>query len=394
MLLVGVVAAFQIGKVPAALPSIRVDLGLDMVGAGWVASLYTGTAVVLGLAGGVLADRIGHRTTLVMGLALLAAGSLGGSLAQSGAPIMVSRVVEGAGFVLIVVSAPTLIFRATAPHRHSFVMGVWGTFMPIGLTFMLLLAPVLMAAVGWRGLWQVNMAIAAAVAVFVLFSLRNGGRRAGPAVVPPPGRFWADLRETVARPGPWLMSLVFGVFGAQFSIFMTWLPTNLIDMHEISIPAAASLTALVAFVNVPGNLAAGWLMGRGVDRWLLLLVGAMSMGGFGVITYWPDLPLAANLSAAILFSMIGGLVPAAILASALFHAPSMSQVGTVNGILIHGANVGTLLGAPGFAAVVSYTGGWSGGALLFLAMGSASAILALIVGGLERRLARAAAPTE
>jgi chemotaxis protein CheY-P-specific phosphatase CheC len=87
-------------------------------------------------------------------------------------------------------------------------------------------------------------------------------------------------------------------------------------------------------------------------------------------------------------------VPAAILASALFHAPSMSQVGTVNGILIHGANVGTLLGAPGFAAVVSYTGGWSGGALLFLAMGSASAILALIVGGLERRLARAAAPTE
>jgi len=88
IVLVGTMAGSQIGKVAPSLPAIRADLGLDMVDAGWIASVSTGTAVALGLAGGLLADRFGHRNTLVPGLLLTALGSAIGSQLDALAPLI------------------------------------------------------------------------------------------------------------------------------------------------------------------------------------------------------------------------------------------------------------------------------------------------------------------
>jgi MFS family permease len=61
VVIVGALAACQIGKVAPSLPVLRADLDISMFGAGWIASVYPGTAVLLGLLGGALADRFGHR---------------------------------------------------------------------------------------------------------------------------------------------------------------------------------------------------------------------------------------------------------------------------------------------------------------------------------------------
>ena len=39
-LIAGVIAAGHVGKLPPALPSIRAELGMDIVTAGWLASLF------------------------------------------------------------------------------------------------------------------------------------------------------------------------------------------------------------------------------------------------------------------------------------------------------------------------------------------------------------------
>ncbi len=382
-LFIGIVAAFQVGKVPAALPAIRLDLGLGMVGAGWIASVYTGTAVALGLAGGAFADRIGHLYAAIIGLALLGIGSFWGSTADALSFLIAARIIEGTGFVLIVVSVPTIILRSTNPRHHAFAMGVWGSFLPVGLSFMLLMAPGLLSAYGWRGLWQTNSAVAFATIIIVFLILR--GRDGAPKVSAKKNTdFWSDLWLTVSRPGPWLMSLIFGMFGTQFATFMNWLPTYFIEHHGQTVAAAGSFAAIVAISNAPGAITAGVLMARGVSRSLIMSVSFMVMGALGFLTFAVGLPFGLQVATAILFSFSGGFVPAVLLASAPHHAPSLDHVGTVNGILIHGANVGTLLGPPSFAFIVTASGGWGAGGTMLLVIAGLSAILAFVVGRLER----------
>ena len=381
VLLVGIVAAFQVGKVPSALPEIRFDLGIGMVSAGWIISVYTGTAVVLALAGGVLADRLGHRSTMLGGLLLLAVGSLAGSMTDSQPALVATRIVEGVGFVLIVVSGPSIILRSAARKHHSFSLGVWSGFMPIGLSAMLLIAPLVLPEFGWRGLWQLNAGIAALTFLIVLVALRPP---AAPSDAASPGRLWADLKLTVARPGPWVLSMSFAMFGSQFAALTSWLPTYLIEVQGRTTAEAATMTAGVASLTIVGAFAGGWALGRGVPRWAMLAICGSTMGIFGLGAFATGLPAGLSYASALVFALVGGFVPAVVLASAPVHAPSLAQVGATNGVLLHGANLGPLFGPPAFAAVVSNLGGWTAGGISFLIVAAVSLVLALVIRSIER----------
>lgn len=379
---VGALAACQIGKVAPALPVMRADLGMDMVGAGWMASVYTGTAMVLGLVGGMLADRYGHRNTLVTGLLLIALGSMAGSQMDTLGPLIVSRIVEGMGFVLIVVSAPALIFGVVALKDRGLAMGAWGLFMPLGLTVMLLLAPVILDAWGWRVLWLVNAALALVAAALLVLSGIGGARKPVD-----PAKLWHDLAITVKLPAPWVLSIAFGVFSAQFSAVNAWLPTYLIETQGRSTAEAGAMAAFIAIIYAPGAVLGGFLVGRGVPRWLVIAGACGTMGLGGLIAFGLGLGPVASFGGIMLLSITAGLVPTAILAAAPVMAPSIAQVGAFNGILIHGANVGTLLGPPAFAGVVSHFGGWSGGGLYLMLVGLAGIVTALYIRRLEWRIA-------
>ena len=80
----GIVAAFQIGKLPAALPALRADLDLTLVEAGWVISALAAVGVATGMIWGFVADRFGHRRILLSGMAVIALGTVLGSFAGTG----------------------------------------------------------------------------------------------------------------------------------------------------------------------------------------------------------------------------------------------------------------------------------------------------------------------
>ena len=48
-LFAGIVAGLQVGKVPPVLSVLRNELGIDLVTAGWVASLFSGCGALLGM---------------------------------------------------------------------------------------------------------------------------------------------------------------------------------------------------------------------------------------------------------------------------------------------------------------------------------------------------------
>jgi MFS family permease len=265
----GIVAALSVGKVPPALPFVRADLGLGLVEGGFVVSVFNTLAMVLGLIVGVMADRLGRRRLLGLGFACLAGGGVLGAASDGLSALLVSRFVEGIGFILVAVSSPAIVIAAAAPRDRALALSLWSVFTPAGMALALIVAPPLLHALDWRALW---LAIAGAGVVALV-----GVTRATRRVVLPQALAGSPLRtvaETLARPGLRWLALAFAAYAFQWVSLMVWLPTFLAADLGATVATAALLTALVVAVNVPSNVLAGWLLGRGVPRAVLMVGGS------------------------------------------------------------------------------------------------------------------------
>lgn len=384
----GYIVGLQVGKVPPALPMLQEELDLARVTAGLVASSFYGIGAVFGVLGGLLADRLGPARLVVSGGVVMAMGSLAGGLADTGTLLLATRLVEGFGFLALTVSAPKLIDAATRPSERSLALGIWGTYMPVGMALSMMLSTLLLGAIGWRGLWMLHAGI---ILLFLLAFLRGTSPRrwrmprASAATLD-----GASVRATLARPGPWLFGACFVLFSIQWLALMAWLPTFLIETQGRTVAGAALVSSLVVFTTAIGAVAGAWLMHLRTARWLLIGVAFVVMGGCAALIFASFTPAAARFPLAVAFALVGGVLPAACLAGAAAHAPGPGQVAMASGFVVQGAALGSVLGPPLLAAVTGVFGGWEAAWWTMLVGPGIGLGAVLALRATERRLARSA----
>ena len=377
MIASGVAASLHVGKVPPALPALREELDLGLVAAGWVASIFNLIGATLGIASGLAADRLGARRVLAAGLVCLTAGSIWGAAVESGTALLATRVLSGLGLVTVAVSAPRIIVAVAPPRDHGLALGAWSIYMPAGMAIAMLSAPFVLPGIGWRGLWLLHAGLTAIVLLIVLVATR--GISARPNF---PGRV---STEALRRPGPWLLAAAFACYTVQFFAVATWMPTFLIESHGRTHEAAALAGALVVGANVIGCLAGAWLLHRRAARWKLLAITFLVMAPCAAGAFSVVVPPMLKIALAAIFSAVGGLLPAAILAGTAAHAPSRDHVATVNGFVVQGSHVGVVAGPPVFAMLVASLGGWEQGWMLLVALGLAGLGVTAGIRAIERR---------
>lgn len=387
----GVIGAAHVGKVPAALPAIRAEFGLDLVSAGWVVSIFSATAILFAMAAGLLSDRLGHRRVVIGGLLLLASGSAASALATGGWMLLATRLVEGIGYIIAVVAAPSIIAQAAAPPDRRLAVGVWGAFMPTGMGAMLIAAPFLQLVIGWRGSWAVTAALTVIWAAVMAHVFR--GWQGGKATALPEHP-WRNLLITVRARGPWLLSLCFGFYALPWIALMVWLPTFIVEQRGLPVRYAALLTVAAVLINLPGNILGGWLSHKSVPRGLLIAVAGGMIVISGPFIYLDVLPDAGRFAVCLVYSFVSGVVPAALLGAAPWFAPGPGQIATTNGLIVQGSHFGLLSGPPLAAALVGLTGGWQGGALLFAACGAGVLVLAVLIHREDTRIGAAQGSSE
>ncbi len=379
--LCGIVAAFHIGKAPPALPLLRAEIGFGLAAGGWVLSTINLIGMTLGMVAGLLADRVGPRRAIMAGLAVLALADVAGSFAHSVEAILVGRFVEGIGLFAVVVAAPPLILRATTPADQKLTMGLWGSYMPAGTALMMVLAPVLLQFLGWRGLWIAN----GALALLCLLALVLRGDRVPAPATPVIRPLWQSVRQTFAARGPLLLAICFATYAFAYLAVIGFLPTYMIEQRGVDAGTAGLLTALVVAANVIGNLVAGPLQARGAARWALIAAAAMVMAlcapaifSDGVGDFWRYL-------ACLVLSAAGGMAPGALFASVPHNAPGPSLIATTAGLMMQGSNTGSTLGPPALALLVTLSGGWQAGAWLLCAMLALCVVAAFFLSRSEKR---------
>lgn len=353
LLLVGVCAAMQVGKVPSALPAIQRELHLDLVAAAWVLSMFSAIGGLVGFAAGSCADRFGPRTVTVLGLLCMAAASFGGARSEGAAALLVSRAVEGMAFVLLVVAVPSLLSASAASRHKRFVPAIWGMYMPLGMAIALALSPAVVVSLGWRALWQLNAALLVSPAL-LLAMLRppRVESRNTPALT------CAAIRRALTQREAVLLAAMFAGYTVQYLSVLGFLPT-ILQAQGATAQHAGALTALAVLANAPGNFAGGWLLGRGVAAWKLMAIGALSMGMAGLGIFSPHLSPTARYGLVIALSAGGGLIPAAIFGTVPAVARRANTGAMSMGLVVQASHVGQLIGPPLVAALAARSGGWS-----------------------------------
>jgi MFS family permease len=182
-----------------------------------------------------------------------------------------------------------------------------------------------------------------------------------PAAAAPAGGA-GRIGRTIRSGGPWLASLAFAAYSAQWLAVVGFLPT-IYAQAGLPTAFAALATAFAAAVNMVGNIAAGRLLQRGWPAPVLLQCGYVAMGLGAVIAFAPWADAGAHVAAAryagvLLFSAVGGLVPGTLFSLAVRVAPDDNTVSTTVGWMQQWSSFGQFVGPPLAAWAAARAGGW------------------------------------
>lgn len=370
----GVVAAMQVGKGLIAGPMLQSDLGLDLSALGWITSVFAVVGVIGGMAAGAFVAAAGDRRLLAIGMALLALGSFAGAASPAFTLLLLSRIVEGFGFLLVVVAGPAILMRLVTTDRRDLVFALWSCFMPAGMAIAMLTGPVF---ADWQAIWWSNglLTLASLALVFLAVS-------PSPATSGGDTTFRSDAAETLTSRGPMLLFVLFSLYSLMSFTLSSFLPILLIERLHVSLGTVGLLSAVITLVNVIGNLAAGHLLTRGFARGRLVASAALLTGVFGLWIFLSQSGGHLVLWLCILFSAIGGLIPATLISSVPILSPRPALAPMAMGLLMQGSNLGQLIGPVAVGTAIELYGWTSGAAFI-----GGSALLCIVLAPtLERAL--------
>jgi len=381
----GITAAIQLNKVIPAIPFLRESLNISMVEAGWVMSVFSFNTIFLGFLSGVIGDKFGNRRVIIFGLLSLLAGSFYGLFACkiSLFSLLVSRVIEGLGFALIVASVPALIAGFATEKQRGLALGFWSAYMPAGIVMVFLLSPLVLKTGAWTNLWLFPIMINVLMIIVFIQSTRfmKGG---SPNPGPDHQSAWENIKTILSRKGPWLLALTMGFFTMQNNTMWAWAPSYFSENQSFSMTAALMASSLLPLINVFGSLVGGVLLFWKVSGWKMIMVASITMFIATLGMIGPGMPDLLRLFCLVLYSTIGSFIPAALFALAPKFAPSPMLIASTNGMLMSGGNAGIFFGPPAVAAVVSYFGSWFSSTLVFCSCAAICLVLSTLVRRLEK----------
>jgi len=331
---------------------------------------------VLGVGGGMLADRFGPRAVCMSGMACIAAGLLGTSLAQSMATVYLCYGV-GIGIGIALVYTPSIAcVQPWFTQRRGLAAGIASAGIGAGTLVVPLLATGAIAWLQWRDALRVlalavlvlGLGCAALMRRAPVAQAASGTRQA------PPGH---TLREALHSRKFWWLYL--GAVLAAPSMFVPFAHVSAAARDAgIDAAQAVGLVGLIGIGSLIGRFAIGALADRlGRSLTLVLMQGAMGAS----YLLWAG---AAGYPLFALFALCFGLSYGGIVS--LLPALCMDYFGaravaSIIGMLYSGAALGNLLGPVLAGMVFDHTGSYVPVVWACLALSAlATAVSARLVG--------------
>jgi DHA2 family methylenomycin A resistance protein-like MFS transporter len=154
------VVQLDITIVNTALASIGASVGGGVAELQWVVGAYTIAFAATILTAGAAGDRIGAKRVFMSGFALFTAASCGCALAPTALTLILARAVQGVGAAMLVPNSLALLNHTYHDARErGRAVGIWAAGASLALTAGPLVGGGLIALVGWRAIFLVNLPV-------------------------------------------------------------------------------------------------------------------------------------------------------------------------------------------------------------------------------------------
>lgn len=171
-------------------PSLEREFGAPLATVQWVSLAYLLVMTALLVTVGHVSDLLGRKLVYLRGFALFTVSSAACSLAPSLAALVCFRVVQALGAAMTAANSVALVTVAAPREKLRSALGFQAAGQALGLAVGPTLGGVLVATVGWRWVFWINVPVGIAAMVMGRYLLPPTGRRATGMRFDLPGMVW------------------------------------------------------------------------------------------------------------------------------------------------------------------------------------------------------------
>ena len=378
-MLIAVTAAYQQFKLPPVLPLLLDRYAYPPVVAGAFMSIFAIAGLALSPFLGSRMHRFGVGRYIWVALGLFGIATIIAlTVPDRSAAMLAARGLEGVGFAILAIAAPTVIMRSAAPHHAAIAAGLIATWIPMGQLVAVFAAAAGGAYGGWRMLWWLGLGGTVAAGLWMAVKGPSSSAGPQPSAGSPgtdPGANPGQRQRQRQATGLIIASAVFCLWSTQFIAFMTWLPSFLVQVHGMTYDDAVWAYAVPISVLLAWNLITGLLLRRGAP-----LVGLLCSGLAIQAAVWGIAPglQGGGLAAAclVIYGAGAGITP-----TCLFSLPAAIRGPGSSGAkdfawLMTGRNLGVLVGPILLARLAVESGSWSQAQAVFAVIAAVTVAVA------------------
>ena len=337
------------------LPLYATALGAGPAQIGIINGTFMLTAGLLSIPGGLLADLVGRKPSIIGGIVAVALSSFLIANCRTPEQMALVYVLFGAGLAAFAPGMLSLVADVLPPERLGQAYGWYSTAIYTAMTFGPATGGILAKTAGLRDVFLISGALSSVTALLALLTLPSVTVRRRPDV-------HALLAGSISLlHNYWLIACLIATVGSciGFGIFLTFLPlyatSRGLDPAQIGIVFAAQ-----AMTNVVSRIPIGTCADKLDKRWIVasgLFTLSMALVLFGQIAHLAGLVLCAvclGIGMALTFTAIGALIALQVpplqrgLAMGMYN--SCIYLGMMSGSAVLGITVKRIGYPLGFAA--------------------------------------------
>ena len=375
MFLILLISAITVGvsqlKIAAVMQDVAAALGVSTTQAALLMSVFTIAGIVLAIPGAAIQDKMGPKNLLLLLMACLAAGNVLGAVSGSFAVVVVSRIIEGISYAMIIMVGVTMINTWFADGGASTATGIFNTFAAVANFIAMNASIPIMKTMGLKSLWWVGAGLSALCLVLVAMFIQapraasEGGDNSKATI----GEAMANLRVDVLSLA--MFCIAFVLFG-----FITCYPQLFQGYYGLTAETANFYSSLNGLFGIPFCILCGVLVEKTGKPFVIAIIGAV---GTALLCYTMPYLGPSTYIVHVLVSAIcpGGLVMTSIFCLAPMLSKRPALIGYSMSIINMLYYIGVFASTPVIVGAASSS--WKSASLIMTAAAAGAVVLLFVV---------------
>jgi MFS family permease len=245
-----------------ALPMIGHEFGLNKAEQGLILTVFFITYCVFQVPGGLLADRIGARRTMVLAMGAWSVFTGLTGLAVNYAWLLAVRTVFGISEGIFPGASMKAVAARTTKEQRMTANGLMVCSNPLGAAIAPLIAAPALATVGWKQSFFIVAILGLIMAGLVWWLLPPPLPGAKTEIATSSPTWGLSTRNVLRSPGMWAITLMFCGLDIVGWGLVAWTPSYLMTVRHLNVTSSGILTSIPFFAGTAATVFGGFLFDR------------------------------------------------------------------------------------------------------------------------------------